>query len=457
MENELLHNENELPKDQNAEVNPAANEPAVPEPPKEADVTVLPAEVHSVPVSAEPAPGGAVDVAPAAPTHEELIWQELQEAQKQKSVLEMRVLRRVKGGTVLDYKGLDVFMPLSHWHIRHTFDETEIDQALGKTIPVQVVEITPFAEKRAIASRRKLLLKERFAGITAGAVMQGKVTGITDFGAFVDLGGVEGLVHVSHLAPYHIRKPSDIVSVGQEVTVKVLKIDPKRGRMWLSMEEFVASPWTGAAERYPVGSIHKGTVTDVKKYGLYVQLEQGIDGFVHISELSWTHRIKEPADLFKAGDQVDVCVTEIKEDKKKMELSIKKAKENPWDKIAAMFSKGTLWDAKVKEVVEKGAVVELPHAVDGFLPKSKMARDRDEAPPELHAGDTLQLKVIDVSAEKQFVILAIPFQNDKENTHRHERGGRERSSKQDFPNSPRPTATLGELISEKIKQKLRMR
>ncbi len=362
-------------------------------------------------------PEPPIPESPREVSKEEAIWNELLEAHNEHRIVEMRVVRRIKGGLILDYKGFDVFMPHSYWHFRTDFDESEIDGALGKIISVHVREITPFEKRRAVASRKKVALNEMFTGITRNAVLEGTVSGLTSFGVFVKLGaagtgGIEGLIHISELAPYHVVTPADVVAVGQPIKVRVVRLDKKRGRIWLNASEFLPSKWLGAAEKYPVESIQKGAVTEITKHGMYVQLEQGIVGFVHGSEITWMSRWKDPGTMFHSGDEVEVRVVEISEEKRQLSLSVKRAKENPWEKIVATYQKGTFWEGKIKEIGEKGAVIELPDGTEGFLPRSKMMVKRDEPAPALHAGDVQKLKVIDVDAEERFLIFAIPFQRE---------------------------------------------
>lgn len=464
---------------------PAPEESSVPAPAPEssavAEVTATP-EPAAAPTeaAAEAAPAEQPAAAPAAkqehqPSKRAKLspeflerWKELQDAQRERKQIEMRVVRKIKGGTILDYKGLDVFMPFSHWHLGPEFSDQEIDNALGKAVSVRVIEVSAPEKGRAVASRRKMLMEERCASFKEGMALKGKVSGITSFGIFVDLGGVEGLVHISQLAPHKIQNPSAVMKVGDEITVSIYKIDQKRGRVWLNLSDFAGGPWKEAAAKYGVGTIHMAKVVLLKKYGIFVELEPMVEAFVHVQELSWTRRVKDPADVYKVGQEIEVKILKLKEAAHKIEASVKQVKESPWVNFATTYRKGATCEGKVKEVVEKGAVIELPDDVDGFLPRSKMMQRGSDVVPELKVGDVLNLRVVDFSAEQQFIILGIKYENPNPEGQRGPRGPREERRggdrdrgprrddrpRGDFPVSSGARPTLGELISEKIRKKL---
>ncbi len=390
-------------------------------------------------------------------------WKELQEALHQKKTVEMRVLKKVKGGTILDYKGLDVFMPFSHWHLGTESGDAEIDKVLGHSIPVRVIEVSSPEKGRVLASRRKILMEERCAQLKEGEEMKGRITGVTSFGVFVDVGGVEGLIHISQLMSRRGMTAAEQLKVGDEVDVSIFRIDQKRGRVWLNLRGFVTDAWKEVPAKYPLGSVHKAKVVDIKKYGVFVELEPGIEAFLHAQEMSWTSRIKDPGEQYKQGDEIEVKVLKIKENAQKIEVSVKQLAEDPWPMLALSFRKGTVCEGKVKEVLEKGIVIELPDKVDGFLPRSKMSpRGGGDPIPDPAVGDTLTLRVVDVSAEKQFIILGIftprpeRSRDDRRGGHGHGHGhGRDRDRGRGESGPPAGhQPTLGELISEKIRKKL---
>jgi ribosomal protein S1 len=425
-----------------------------------------------------PSPAEATAVKPPAPPKKEPLsaeviakWKELQEALHQKKTVEMRVLRKIKGGTILDFKGLDVFMPYSHWHIGPESGDAEIDKLLGHPLMVRVIEVSSPEKGRVVASRRKILMEERCAQLKDGQELKGRISGVTSFGVFVDIGGVEGLIHISQLMSRRGMSAAEHLKVGDEVDVSIFRIDQKRGRVWLNLRGFLAGAWKEVPEKYPVESVHKGKVVDIKKYGVFVELEPGIEAFLHAQEMSWTARVKDPGDVMKVGDDIELKVLKVKETAQKIEVSLKQTTENPWDALAITYRKGTVCEGKVKEVLEKGVVIALPDHVDGFLPKSKMTpRGGGDPLPDPAVGDSMQLRVVDVSSEKQYIILGTHTprpdrpRDDRprdDRRPRQDRGGfdrdRGRDRDRDRGGSGMPVGhqpTLGELISEKIRRKL---
>jgi len=322
------------------------------------------------------------------------------------------VLRKIKGGLLVDVEGVNVFLPASQVNLRRTHD---ISIFIGEPIRARIIKIDP-ERMNIVVSRRKLLeeerqrLKENLLGeIEEGQVRTGIVKNIADFGVFVDLGGIDGLLHITDMSWGRISHPSKMVELDQEIEVMVLRIDRDRERIALGLKQKQASPWEGIDQRYPVGSKHKGAVVNIMSYGAFVKLEDGIEGLVHISEMSWTRRINHPSELVKSGEEVDVVVLDIDHDKQEISLGMKQAEANPWEMVDDHYPVGTVIEGSVRNLTSYGAFVEIEEGIDGLLHISDMSWTKKVTHPSevVKKGDRVQCVVLSVDKEKKRIALGM--------------------------------------------------
>ncbi|MDP6358800.1 MAG: 30S ribosomal protein S1, partial [Planctomycetota bacterium] len=280
-----------------------------------------------------------------------------------------KALRKIKGGLLVDI-GVPVFLPASQVSIRSIGD---IGQLIGQDLEAKIIKID-MERRNIVISRRKLIEEERevmknkiMSELEVGQVRSGQVKNITDFGAFVDLGGIDGLLHITDMSWGRISHPSEIVALDQSIEVVILDIDREREKISLGLKQKSASPWVAADEKYPVGSKHAGEVVNLMSYGAFVKLEDGIEGLVHISEMSWTRRINHPSEAVTIGDEVEVVVLGINMEKQEISLGMKQTDENPWDKIDERYPPGTRVSGRVRNLANYGAFVELEEGIDGLL------------------------------------------------------------------------------------------
>jgi small subunit ribosomal protein S1 len=338
-------------------------------------------------------------------------WERILETKKEGDIVEGRGMRKIKGGLLVDI-GVPVFLPASQVDIRRPSD---IGEYIGKTIRAEILKIDE-ERRNIVISRRKLIERERaeakdrlLGTIEEGQLIKGTITNIADFGAFVDLGGLDGLLHITDMSWGRINHPSEMVRIGQEIEVKILKIDREREKIALGLKQKEASPWENIDEKYPINSRVKGKVVNLVSYGAFVQLEEGIEGLVHISEMSWTKRINHPSELVNVGDEVNVVVLDINKDKQEISLGMKQTEVNPWELVAEKYPPGTIIDGKVRNLANYGAFVEIEPGIDGLLHVSDISwTEKISHPNEKYKkGDTVRCVVLDIDQEKQRVGLGV--------------------------------------------------
>ncbi|MDZ7294092.1 MAG: 30S ribosomal protein S1 [candidate division KSB1 bacterium] len=425
------------------------------------------------------------------------VWERVKEAYEKGEVLRGRCVRRIKGGLVVDIDGVDAFLPGSQIDVRPVRD---FDAYIGQTLDLKVVKIN-YARKNIVVSHR-VLVEEAMAGqrqkilaeLERGQVLEGTVKNITDFGVFIDLGGVDGLLHVNDLSwgrvnhpsevvsldqkikvvvldfneqkdrislgykqlqphPWedvdkkypvgsivqgkvvsisdygafvelekgveglvhisemswtqHVKHPSKIVSVGEIIQAKVLNVQKEERKISLGLKQLQPDPWETLAERYPVGSIHKGKVRNLTNFGAFVELEEGIDGLVHISDLSWTKKVRHPGEVIKKGEEITVTVLKVDPVNRRISLGYKQTQENPWDRFEEMYRPGTIVTGKVTRLIEKGLLVELPGGVEGFVPLSHLAKPNLSKPADgYHLDEEIELCVIEFSKDNKRIVLS---------------------------------------------------
>ncbi len=320
------------------------------------------------------------------------------------------VQRKIKGGLLVDVEGVNVFLPASQVNLRRTHD---ISDFINEPIRARIIKIDS-ERMNIVISRRKLLEEERqkqkeilLTEIEDGQIRTGTVKNIADFGVFVDLGGIDGLLHITDMTWGRINHPSEMVDLDQELEVKVLRVDMDRERIALGLKQKTASPWEGIEERYPVNSKHVGEVVNIMSYGAFVKLEDGVEGLVHISEMSWTRRINHPSELVKVSDRVEVVVLEYNKEKQEISLGMKQAETNPWELVEENYPVGTVIEGTVRNLTSYGAFVEIEEGIDGLLHVTDMSWTKKITHPSemVKKGDKMRCVVLSVDTQKKRIAL----------------------------------------------------
>lgn len=322
-----------------------------------------------------------------------------------------RVMRKIKGGLLVDI-GVPVFLPASQVNIRRPGD---ISEYIGNEVTCKILKIDE-ERRNIVVSRRKLIEEERaqmkvklMEDIQVGQSRKGVVKNIADFGAFVDLGGIDGLLHITDMSWSRISHPSEIVAIDEEIEVVILNIDLERERIALGLKQKTESPWSRVSEKYPVGSRVKGEVVNIVNYGAFVKLEDGVEGLVHISEMSWTRRVNHPSEIVAIGDIVEVVVININEQKQEISLGMKQTEANPWTRVEEKYPSGTVINGRVRNLTNYGAFIELEEGIDGLLHVSDMSWTKKVNHPSelLRKGDKIEAVVLNVSEDKKRVALGL--------------------------------------------------
>jgi small subunit ribosomal protein S1 len=339
-------------------------------------------------------------------------WLRVMESVHENDVVTGFVTRKIKGGLLVDISGVNVFLPASQVDIRRPAD---IGDYCGRCIQCLVLKIDE-ARRNIVVSRRALIEQERaerkkqlMETLEVGQVRRGVVKNIADFGAFVDLGGIDGLLHITDMSWARIGHPSEMVAIDQEIEVQVLHIDREREKIALGMKQRTASPWAKVADKYPVGTVCQGTVVNVMSYGAFVKLEDGVEGLVHISEMSWTKRVSHPSELVKPGDEVEVVVLAINKEKQEISLGMKQTQQNPWEKVAADYPPGAIVKGVVRNLTNYGAFIEINDGIDGLLHVTDMSWTRKVTHPSemLEKGHEVECKVLSVDQQRRRIALGL--------------------------------------------------
>ena len=324
--------------------------------------------------------------------------------------------RKIKGGLLVDI-GVSVFLPASQVDIRRPGD---IGDYIDRVVQCEVLKIDN-VRKNIVVSRRSLIEKERtyaqqklLADLEKGQVRKGVVKNIADFGAFVDLGGIDGLLHITDMSHTRISKPSEMVKMDEEIEVMILNIDREKVKIALGLKQLLPNPWDNVEEKYPVGTIQTGEVVNVLPYGAFVKLEPGIEGLVHISEMSWVKRVNHPNELVNIGDEIKVSVLKIDRAGEQMSLGMKQTQDNPWDKVEQNYPIGREISGKVRNLTNYGAFIELEEGIDGLLHVSDMSWTRKISHPNevLEKGAELTCKILAVDIERRRIALGLKQMND---------------------------------------------
>jgi small subunit ribosomal protein S1 len=339
-------------------------------------------------------------------------WRRVMESVHEGDVVTGVVSRKIKGGLLVDVNGVNVFLPASQVDIRRPPD---MGDYIGRTIQCLVLKIDE-ARRNIVVSRRSLIESERaekkqklLAELEIGQLRKGVVKNIAEFGAFVDLGGIDGLLHITDMSWGRIGHPSEMVHIDEEIEVQILHIDRDREKIALGLKQKTASPWENVPDRYPVGSVVKGEVVNVMSYGAFVKLEEGIEGLVHISEMSWTKRISHPNELVHIGDEINVVVLGINKEKQEISLGMKQTQENPWDKVAERYPPGTPVTGTVRNLTNYGAFIEIEEGIDGLLHVSDMSWTRKISHPSevVEKGQKIECRVLSVDQQRRRIALGL--------------------------------------------------
>lgn len=372
-----------------------------------------------VAVAAEPPAGEATseatpaaETAPAPKAPPVVITDEvlarLQHAKDTNEVIEVMVSERVRGGLRVMFDNVRIFLPASQFYIKKTPTDDELQAVVGQPLKVQISEIQKDETGKIsiIASRKNILKDEFLKTIKVGDIVEGTVASIMPFGVFVDIGGFDGLIHVSRISHSRVEDPNTLFKKGDTVKAKITGIDTQKDKIALSTKELEESPWASIEADFPIGTTHKGIVRRIVDFGAYIEMRKGIDGLLRVGEMSWTKRVNHPSEYVQVNQEIDVMVMYVLPDKRQMGLSIRRLGENPWNGFAEKFPQGAETTGVVKQVIAQGAIITIGGEFDGFMPRSKM-RDvmRGKRIP-YNPGDMVSVIIADINPAEETLILA---------------------------------------------------
>ncbi|WP_287418069.1 30S ribosomal protein S1, partial [Oceanithermus sp.] len=337
-------------------------------------------------------------------------WRKIVELAEKGEPVEVTVREKVRGGLVAYLEGVRAFIPASQVDIKRV---AELDEFVGQTIPVKITEINR-KKGRVILSRRVLLEEDQkkkraevLEGLEPGAEVEGKVVEVTDFGAFVNLGAIDGLIHRSELSWGRFEHPREVVKVGDVVKAKVLSVDRERERVNLSIKALTPDPWQTAAEKYEVGQRIKGKVVGLTPFGAFVEIEPGLEGLIHITEMSWTKRPRHPSDVLKEGEEVEAVVLRIDPEQRRLSLGLRQTLPDPWKELPEKYPPGTVVKGKITGVTDFGVFVEIEDGIEGLVHISELDYEHIDNPAErFKKGDELEVVVLNIDATDQRVSLS---------------------------------------------------
>ena len=339
------------------------------------------------------------------------IWDDLENAHEQQLIISGRVLGRVKGGISVDV-GIEGFMPGSQVDTRPV---RNLDQFIGQDIPVKIIKLN--RRRGNVVVSRKLAVEQETAERKAvtlqhleeGAIVIGVIKNLTDYGAFVDLGGLDGLLHVTDMSYGRVGHPSEVVHPGDEVTVQVLKYDPNKERVSLGMKQLVPDPWENIGERYPVNTRIVGRVVSVADYGAFVELEPGVEGLIHVSEMTWSRRMKHPSKVVRPGDEVEAVVLEVHAKDRRISLGLKQLEANPWSTVEERYSIGSVVEGRVRNMTDFGAFIEIEEGIDGLVHVSDLSWTKrvKHASEVLRKGTIIQAVILGIDARSKRLSLGV--------------------------------------------------
>jgi small subunit ribosomal protein S1 len=341
-----------------------------------------------------------------------LVWDELENAQQTNATVTGRISGKVKGGFTVDIKDVRAFLPGSLVDVRPVRDPGYLE---GKELEFKIIKLDR-KRNNVVVSRRAVVESEHseereqlLARLQEGAVLKGVVKNLTDYGAFVDLGGIDGLLHITDMAWKRVRHPSEVVNVGDELEVRVLRFDRERNRVSLGLKQLGEDPWVAISRRYPSGTRLFGKVSNVTDYGCFVELEPGVEGLVHVSEMDWTNKNVNPAKLVQVGDEIEVMVLDVDEERRRISLGIKQTQANPWEIFAATHKKGDRVKGQIKSITDFGIFVGLEGGIDGLVHLSDISwqSSGEDLVRQFKKGDTVEAVVLVVDPERERISLGI--------------------------------------------------
>ncbi|MBI4722160.1 MAG: 30S ribosomal protein S1 [Candidatus Stahlbacteria bacterium] len=344
------------------------------------------------------------------------VWDDIKKSYEEKVPLEAKVIKPVRGGCIVLIKGLEAFLPGSQIDIVEVRDMSKL---VGQVVSVRVTKFDRL-RTNVIVSRRALLEEEWhkkkdeiWDSVKEGEIIDGVVKNVVDFGAFVDIGGVDGLVHIVDLAWGRITHPSELLRIGDKVKVKVLGIDKAEGHLTLGIKQLSPSPWEGVEERYPVSSLIKGKITSITDYGAFIELEPGIEGLIHISEMSWTH-VHSPSDILAVGDTIQVVVLNVNREEEKVALSLRQTLPNPWERISEKYAPGSIVSGTVKGFSKFGAFIELEEGIEGLLHIGDLSWTEhfDHPGDILRKRQQIKCKILNVDIQNRRITLSLKEMED---------------------------------------------
>jgi small subunit ribosomal protein S1 len=340
------------------------------------------------------------------------VWERIRVAYENDEPVRGALIKKIKGGVVVDLMGVDAFLPGSQIALRRV---PNVDELLGQTFDFKIIKLNK--RRRNIVVSRRVILEQERAGkreklmkeLQKDQVRKGVVKNIADFGAFIDLGGVDGLLHITDMSYGRIQHPSEMVHIGQELEVKVLDIDWDRERISLGLKQLQSYPWKDVAEKYPVGTRVSGKVVSITNYGAFIELEPGIEGLVHISEMSWTRNVRHPSKLVSIGEAIEAVVLKVDPNEEKISLGMKQTEQDPWMMLPEKYPVGTRLNGKVRNLTSFGAFVEIEPGIDGLIHISDMSwTKRVQHPSEVvKKGDSVDVVILNVDAENKRISLGL--------------------------------------------------
>ena len=339
------------------------------------------------------------------------VWDTLERAMREQLLVSAHVMERTKGGLMVDV-GVLAFMPGSQVDVRPIHD---LDQFIGQDIPVKILKINRrrgnvvVSRKTAIEEELQARKQNALEHLYEGAVVAGTVKNLTEYGAFVDLGGIDGLLHVSDMSHGRVNHPSEVLRVGDEITVKVLKFDRAKERISLGLRQLAPDPWETLPQRCPRGSRVIGRVMSITDYGAFVEIEPGVEGLIHISEMTWSRRMKHPSKVVKVGDQVEAVVLEVKPRDRRVSLGIKQLEADPWTTVAERYSIGSVVEGRVRKLADFGAFLEIEEGIDGLVHVSDLSWTKHVKHPSeiLKKGQTMQAVILNIDAPNRRLSLGV--------------------------------------------------
>lgn len=449
-----------------SETGQQASTPAPEDERQSADVTASDAAVSTTVATAmvgEPQPFQKIELPPAeekptpvAVTNELLV--RLQQVMERRETISVHVVQRIRGGLRVTYEGINMFLPASQFYLKKTPSSEELQAAVGTNLSVHITEIVKDEAGRIsfIVSRRQLLRDEFYHRIKVGDIIEGTVTSVQSFGLFVDVGGFDGLVHITRVSH---RSPANLAAVfkrGDKVRAQVIEVDPEHNKISLSMKALEPSPWQTAAERYQPGQRYRGIVRRIAPFGAFVELEQGIEGLVRNSELSWTRRITNAGEILHVGQEVEVIVLDVNPSAEQIDLSLRRTTDNPWPQIAAKYPRGFHTTGVVRQVTGPGVLLTIGGEVDAFMPRSHMRSVLKGKRIPYSVGDIVAVTVVEVDVERESFIVEPRVEPEEELFGPPRDVAPQSHSPKQHPQRPtNPNRiTLGELLSEEERRRL---